>query len=107
MSELNGYLPVPALGSVCAVLCQNPAGPGIEEWRSGIIRAQEAEIRAPGMQNEEPRFQGGTHGEDSPAAGVRTKLVSPWPEPRRSHSKSGVGRREVSQSKQEASSGRE
>lgn len=58
MSELNGRFPVPALSGVCAVLCQNPAGPGIKEPRSGIIRAQKAVIRVPGMQSEEPRFQG-------------------------------------------------
>lgn len=58
MSELNGRFPVPALGGVCAVLCQNPAGSGIKEARSGIIRAQKAVLRALGMQREEPRFQG-------------------------------------------------
>lgn len=58
MSELNGRFPVPALSGVCAVLCQNPAGPGIKEPRIGIIRAQKAVRRASGMQGEEPSFQG-------------------------------------------------
>lgn len=102
MSELGGRFPLPALSGVCAVLCQNPAGPGIKEQRSGITRAPEAVIRGKSKQSEEPKPQGAHMERTGPQ---QASGLYKWQSQDRTRM-GGKGWRGVSRSKQEASPGK-